>query len=69
VRARFRDAGHIPGSAIVQAGVDEAGRVRHHLERNMERAECSILFTGFQAEGILGRRTVDGVNDRPYGAS
>ncbi|MDO9244834.1 MAG: MBL fold metallo-hydrolase RNA specificity domain-containing protein, partial [Rhodocyclaceae bacterium] len=34
---------------------------RYHLRANLPRRESTILITGFQAAGTLGRRLVDGV--------
>ena len=52
----------IKSGAVVMAGsgMCEGGRVAHHLKHNLWRPECSIVFTGFQARGTLGRRIVDG---------
>ncbi len=49
------------GAVIVSAsGMCEGGRIRHHLKYNLPRKECAIVFVGFQAQGTLGRRIVEG---------
>jgi metallo-beta-lactamase family protein len=51
----------IQSSAIIVAGsgMCDGGRVRHHLRRLLPDERNTVLITGFQAAGTLGRRLVD----------
>ncbi len=49
-----------PKVIIAGAGMSNAGRILHHEQRYLSDPHSSIFIVGYQAEGSLGRKILDG---------
>ena len=48
------------GVIVAASGMCESGRILHHLKQSVGRKEDCVLIVGFQADGTLGRKLLDG---------
>jgi metallo-beta-lactamase family protein len=52
----------VKGPCLIMAGsgMCTGGRIMHHLRHNLPVPETAVLIVGFQSQGTLGRKLVDG---------
>ena len=51
-----------PAVIISSSGMLSGGRILHHCRQRLPHPENTLLITGYQAEGTLGRRLLDGAH-------
>lgn len=49
-----------PCMILAGAGMCNAGRIMHHMRNNLWKADTHVLIVGYQGQGTLGRKLVDG---------
>jgi metallo-beta-lactamase family protein len=61
-RAESEALNTLKGPAVIlsSSGMLSGGRILHHCRVRLPRAENTLLITGYQAEGTLGRALLDG---------
>ena len=52
----------VKGPCLIMAGngMCSGGRIMHHLRHNLSLPETEVLMVGFQSQGSMGRKLVDG---------
>ena len=56
---------HLRGPAVIlsASGMLNGGRILHHLVHRLPDPDTTLLFVGYQAEGTLGRRILEGARE------
>jgi len=52
-----------PKVIIAGSGMSNGGRILHHEQRYLSDPKSTILFIGYQVEGTLGRKILDGAKE------
>ncbi|HEU4768221.1 MAG TPA: MBL fold metallo-hydrolase [Pyrinomonadaceae bacterium] len=57
-----RALNNVKGPCLIMAGsgMCNGGRILHHLRHNLPIPDTAVLMVGFQSQGTLGRKLVDG---------
>ncbi|RMD64798.1 MBL fold metallo-hydrolase [Candidatus Parcubacteria bacterium] len=63
--AQSKEINEVPPPKVIIAGsgMSHGGRILHHEQRYLADPKSMILFIGYQAEGSLGRRILEGAKE------